>query len=234
MQISSGIQMIGLALYIKEHDALVISDTHIGYESELNAMGVMIPRTQYSSIIKRLDNITKGKRFSKIVVNGDIKHKFGTISDQEWRDTLEFLDYLKKRSDTLILIKGNHDTILDKISNKKGIALKVSLRLGTILITHGDKLIRLSKDIDTIIIGHEHPAISIREEARVEKFKCFLKGKYRGRSLIVQPSFNTLNIGKDILEDDHLSPFLKQDLSNFDVYIIEDKAYYFGKLSSLV
>ena len=62
---------------------------------------------------------------------------------------------------------------------------------------------------------------------RFEKFKCFLKGKYKNKLLIVQPSFNLLTIGTDILKQRLQSPFLK-DIKDFEVFIVEDKIYDFG------
>ena len=44
------------------------------------------------------------------------------------------------------------------------------------------------------------------------------------------PSFNPIYTGVDILKEKTLSPFLKQDLNDFEVYVIEDKVYCFGKI----
>ena len=84
----------------------------------------MVPRFQFPEIIRRLDNIfekLKGNKVDKIVINGDLKHEFGTISDQEWRHTLRLLDYLGKKCKEIILIKGNHDNILGPIANKRNV-----------------------------------------------------------------------------------------------------------------
>ena len=89
------------------------------------------------------------------------------------------------------------------------------------------------KEVSAIIIGHEHPAVSLKDGPRVEQFKCYLKGKYKGKNLIVQPSFNTMVEGTNILRDKILSPFLKQNLGNFNVFVVEDKVYEFGKMKNL-
>ena len=39
--------------------------------------------------------------------------------------------------------------------------------------------------------------------------------------------------GTDILRDKILSPLLKQNLDNFEVFAVEDKIYKFGKLKNL-
>jgi len=231
MQISKNIEIKDLALHLKEENILIIADTHVGYEESLNKQGILIPRFQFQEIIKRLKPILN--QYNKIIINGDIKHEFGTISDQEWRHTLQLIDLLSEHCKELILIKGNHDTILGPIAKKRNIKIVDEYKVNDILITHGDKLKDL-KEIKTIIIAHEHPAISIKEGARTELFKCFLKGKYKKATLIVQPSYNLVTEGTDIIKEKVLSPFLKQDLSDFDVFVVADKVYEFGKLKKLV
>lgn len=233
MKILPHIQIVDLALYFDS--TLVISDVHIGYEEALNKQGILVPRLQFEEIVKRMERIfgvLKNNRIDKIIVNGDLKHEFGTISEQEWRNTLKFLDLLAKHCNEIILIKGNHDTILGPIAKKRNVKVVNELGVGKVLITHGNKITNI-KNYNTIIIGHEHPAVSLKEGPRIEQYKCFLKGKYKGKNLIVQPSFNTIVEGTDILRDEILSPFLQQNLDNFDVYIVEDKVYHFGKLKGL-
>ncbi|MBI2656164.1 metallophosphoesterase [Candidatus Woesearchaeota archaeon] len=259
MEILPNKEIVDLALYFDS--ALVIADVHIGYEEALNKQGVLVPRLQFEEMVKRMENIfsiLRDKRIEKIIVNGDLKHEFGTISEQEWRNTLKFLDLLAKHCNEIVLIKGNHDTILGPIAKKRNVKVvenyivepimdkhnneKTSILKKTkkqsknkILIVHGNRIPNKEplKEASTIIIGHEHPAVSLKEGPRVEQYKCFLKGKYKGKNLIVLPSFNSIVEGTDILRDKILSPFLQQDLDNFDVFIVEDKVYKFGKLRGL-
>mgnify|MGYP001563953643 CR=1 FL=1 len=238
MKILPNVEIIDLALYCDY--TLIIADVHIGYEEALNKQGILVPRLQFEEIIKRINKIfsqLKNKKIKRIIVNGDLKHEFGTISEQEWRNTLKFLDLLAKHCNEVILIKGNHDAILGPIANKRNVKIleHYFIAKSKIFILHGNKIPskeRLKK-ASTIIIGHEHPAVSLKEGPRVEQFKCFLKGKYKGKNLIVQPSFNTMIEGTDLLRDEILSPFLQQNLDNFYVYIVEDKVYQFGKLRNL-
>ena len=232
MEISKNIEIIDLALYLKKENTLIISDIHIGYEESLNKQGIFIPRLYFKDTIKRLEKIIT-RKFDKIIINGDIKHEFGTISDQEWRNTLKLIDFLSKKCDQLILIKGNHDKSLGPISKKRNVGFVDNLTIGNKLIIHGHKLIKIGKNIKTIIIGHEHPAVSLNDKTKTETYKCFLKGKYKKYDLIVQPSFNLVTEGTNILTSKLLSPFLKQDLNNFECWIIGDKEYYFGKLKNI-
>lgn len=234
MKILSNIEIIDLALYF--NSTLVIADVHIGYEEALNKQGILVPRLQFEDMVKRMKrifNLLKNKKIERIIVNGDLKHEFGTISEQEWRNTLKFLDLLAKHCNEIILIRGNHDTILGPIARKRNVKVVDNIAVGKVLATHGNKVPDILKNYSAMIIGHEHPAVSLREGPRIEQFKCFLKGKYKGKNLIVQPSFNAIIEGTDVLKDRILSPFLHQDLDNFEVYIVEDKVYNFGKLRNL-
>jgi putative SbcD/Mre11-related phosphoesterase len=232
MHLSKALEIIDLGIFVKKK-ILVLSDFHIGFEEALNKQGVLVPRFQFKDVIQRLEKILEKIKPEIIVINGDIKHEFGTISDQEWRETLKLADFLSKHCKKLVLTKGNHDKILGPIADKRNIGLVDSFEIDDILIIHGDKIPKGISKYKTIIIGHEHPAVSIQEGGRAEKFKCFLVGKYRGKKLVVQPSFNLVTEGTDVLLEETLSPFLKQKLDDFEVYVVGDKIYGFGKLRNL-
>ncbi|MBS3136315.1 metallophosphoesterase [Candidatus Woesearchaeota archaeon] len=223
----------GLGLYAK--GALIISDVHIGYEEALNKQGILIPRTQFKEITKSWDRVIQeldGNKISRIIINGDLKHEFGTISETEWRNTLKFLDLIGKTCEKITLIRGNHDTNLGPIARKRNVDIKDSCKVEDILVMHGDSLPENSTGIKAIIIGHEHPAVSLREGARIETFKCFIKGKWKGKEIIVTPSFSPIVQGTDILKEKLLSPFLKK-VDDFDVFVAGDKIYEFGKVKNL-
>ncbi len=263
MKITDGIYTKDLALYIKPAKILVISDIHIGYEDDLNKKGFLIPRVHFKEMIDRLGKIMVKTNPETIIITGDLKHQFGSISDQEWRDTLRFFDFLAKSCKNIIIVKGNHDTILTPIARKRSIKMvdyfsvktKIKGKSSNIYICHGD-VIPESKDkdfaeSDIVIIGHEHPAARISDGIRTEKFKCFIYGKWkpkkanikekikgktkmRNKELIVLPSMNLATEGTDLKSDKLLSPFLQQNIENFDVYIpTGEEVLYYGKLRSI-
>lgn len=215
-----------LALEIENN--LVICDVHLGYEEYLNKQGMMLPRSQFKDTVLRLEKIfsEKNKKYDSIIINGDLKHEFGIISQQEWRDVSKFIDFLLKYCSEVIIVEGNHDKITNIISDKKNVKFVRAYQIDDVLIIHGDEVVLIPDGIKTIVIGHEHPAISFREGARTEKYKCWLKGKWKSYTLIVQPSFNLIVEGTDILNDGLLSPFLKEvDLLSMDCFIVSDKVY---------
>ena len=239
-EITDNIVIVNLSLYLKDSESLIISDVHIGLEEAMNKQGILVPRFQFKDLIKSIDYIfsllEKNKwAVKQIITNGDLKHEFGTISKQEWKDTFKFLNYLNKKCSNIVLIKGNHDTILEPIATKKDLTIKDYLRLKDILITHGHKIPKIAsnKSIKTIIIGHEHPAVSITSGLRTETFKAFLVGNWQRKKLIVMPSFCLVTEGTDIMRERLLSPFLSRiNLSNMKAFVVGDKIYDFGKISN--
>ncbi|MBW2991317.1 metallophosphoesterase [Candidatus Woesearchaeota archaeon] len=234
MNLLPNIKIIGLTLYLVKQRILVLADSHIGYEEALNKQGILIPRLQFKEIMSNLEQVFKQVKPKLIIMLGDIKHEFGTISKQEWRDTLNLLDYLLEKA-KVVLIKGNHDNILGPLAKKKNLEIKDYFAVDNVFLCHGHKLMDDNSELkkaETIIIGHEHPAITIRDDVRVEKYKCYLLGKYKKKNLIVMPSFNFVTEGTDVLQEKLLSPFLT-NIDDFKAYILGDKIYDFGRVSKL-
>lgn len=234
MDLVSNLQVHDLALYLRAQKTLVLADIHLGYENYIQQGGYLVPWFQYKQIKTRLTKILEKTKPKKIIINGDLKHEFGKIPQQEWDEVKGLITFLKTYTEDIILIKGNHDNTLGPIARYKKVKLEPDgLLLANYFITHGHKIFPIPKTADTIIIGHEHPAITLSDGATTETCKCFLKGKYNGKTLIVQPSFCLAADGSDILLNKKLSPFLQQDLDDFEVFLAADKVRYFGRIKEL-
>jgi len=212
MFIKPNIQIIDLSLLVK--DTLIFADFHLGYEEALNKKGILMPRFQFKDTMERLKQIfeyvdrtksTKHKiSINKILINGDLKHEFSSISETEWRNILMLIDYLRKHCKELIIIKGNHDMMLKPVLDKRDIKLvdfyvienvdDNKKQTDSTIVLHGDKIpSKKNKEMfeafekaNTIIMGNEHTAISLKESktsVRKEKFKCFLYGKFKSKEI---------------------------------------------------
>ncbi len=232
------IKFIGKAAYIEDENILVFGDVHIGYEEALNKQGIFVPLMQFKQTIDDLNYIfSEINKIDKIVILGDLKHEFGVISHQEWNETLKFLDELEKHCNEIILIKGNHDTILGPIADKRKIKVVQNYKKGKYFFIHGDKpMIEMyDKDIEYIFAGHVHPAVSLREDVKVEKYKCFLVGKEKNKIVIVLPSFMPSIEGSDLMQS-RLKLFNEIDLSKYYVFALSDdqkNIYELGKLEDI-
>lgn len=198
----SNYEFLGKCLLLKEGEEriLVIGDLHLGYEEALQRAGVLVPRKLFGEIIEELKKVLgETEKVHQVVLLGDVKHTFGSILWQEQGDVLELIDFLREYAEEVVLIKGNHDAILEPLAEKKDLTIRESYSVGSVAFVHGDKdqeeLWR--KDIKTWIVGHGHPAITLSDGVKSEKYKCFLEGEYKGRKVIVVPSFTMHNEGTD-------------------------------------
>ncbi len=228
MIINKDFEIIDLALRYK--DNLVISDLHIGIEESLNKKGILIPRFQFKEIMNKLEKIFEKINVKKIIINGDFKHEFGEISEQEWRNCLKIIDYLLDKGD-VVIVKGNHDVLLKPIINKRNVKIVDYFIIDDVAFLHGNKIIKNIK-AKTLVIGDVHSAITLKKGIRKEKYKCFLIGKWKNKKIIVVPAFSSLSEGIDVSNLDKDNPYL-EDIKNFEVYIVEDKVYNFGLLKNI-
>jgi len=241
-EILPGIEIKGLCLYLRGEDTLIFADLHLGYEEELRKMGMLVPLFQYAEVISHLEkvilSVKKGGKIGRAVINGDLKHEFGRISEQEWSEVVRFLSFLEKHFDEIVLVRGNHDSIMGPIAGRKGLSVVDHFFLDTekIYIAHGQKI---PDDVDlkkaqVVIIAHDHPAVSLRDSARTEKVKCFLSGKWKKKTIIQMPSMCFATIGSDPMAEEALSPLLEKNRENFDAYCVEGlEIFYFGKLRNI-
>lgn len=233
LKLTKNSAIVNLGLYT--YETLIISDLHLGYEEMMASKGTMVPKFQLTDMIRQLESIfAQLGPIKTIVINGDLKHEFGSILRTEWREILRFIDFISQKTKQIIITRGNHDIALEPITRKRNIHIVKNFRINDILIAHGDSIDKEARQslVKTIIIGHEHPAIGLKDKNRYEKYKCFLKGQWKGKTLIVQPSFNPLTEGTDILREPLLSPYLKS-IRNFEVFVVAKDVLPFGKVKDI-
>ena len=221
----------------KKEKVLVIGDLHLGYEESLNKSGVLISRKMFEELLKDLDEIfSVVGEVDKIVLLGDVKHDFGEINRQEWSDVIKLFEYLEDRCKDIVIIKGNHDNMLQGIAKQRDIEVKDYFILENMAFLHGDKDFPgiYDKKIKYWIVGHAHPAVKLSDGVKVEKYKCFLSGRYKGKKVIIVPSFFEYSAGSDFREND-LNLAWPFNVDKFEVGVVgEDlKVLDFGKLGKL-
>jgi len=231
-------KFINKSLYFPKEKILVLGDLHIGYEEYLNEQGVFLPRVQFKEIMKDLKKVFKKTgKIEKMVILGDLKHEFGTISSQEWREVKGVLDFLKGKARKIILVKGNHDNILEPIARRKEIKIKEFHVEKGICFLHGHKLFPrcLDKKIKMLVLGHRHPAIILSDKYKKEKYKCFLVGKWRKKKVMILPSFFPFVEGSEIVScyEENSLFISEKSLRNFDVWVVGGDVYRFGKLKRI-
>lgn len=223
---------------------LVIADLHLGYELELTNAGIAMPAFQLTEMEDKLAVLTEEHEPSEVVINGDLKHLFSGIGSQEWGDVRRFVAFVKERARKVVVVRGNHDNYLKTILKRSAVPFfDHYYAIGNTIVIHGHEQDVHAYSYKNIVIGHDHPAIALRDEAGGEvKVPCFVYGKLRNSSLVMMPAFSPLALGVDVLsssKNDYLCPLMREaDLDNFQVIAVdEEKLLKFpaiGKIRSAV
>lgn len=205
--------------------SLVVADLHIGFEGAMAREGNYVP-SLFERMTSSLAAILERERPKRLVIDGDLKHSF----IPEWREREElkaFFERVEGYVGEVILVRGNHDVGLSWL-RELGVEVVESLELGRWKLVHGHRL----EEGERFIIGHEHPAIRLRDEVGASvKVPVFLKGE----GLIVLPAFSPWAYGNDVTRE-IVSPFLRSfDTSKFRVLVpLEGELLDFGELGRLI
>ena len=203
---------------------LVIADLHIGFEMAMAREGNYVPR-MLNRIIRDLTGLLKREKPKRLVIGGDLKHSF--VPSRRERVELEtFLTGVEGYVDEVILVRGNHDVGVLWLK-ELGVEIVDSLNLAGWTVVHGHRL----EDGEKFIIGHEHPAIRLRDEVGASvKVPVFLSGE----RLIVLPAFSPWAYGNDVTRE-IVSPFLRRfEMGSMRVIVpVEGELLDFGNLGKL-
>jgi hypothetical protein len=229
-------------LYLPKIQTLVIADLHLGYEGIMAEKGMLLPKVQFNKIIGIMKQILSQKKAPTLIINGDIKHEFSETSYHEFKEVKDFLEFSTSQFDRVLLIRGNHDTFIQRVTRRYGVEVRDKLEIGKYLFAHGHKEFDLEDKSEVIVIGHEHPSLALFDEVGAkEKIKCFLWGKtLEGKEIIVMPALSYFAYGSDInllSKNDLLSPILRNEVQVDEllpVGIIEgEKCLKFPKIGKL-
>lgn len=220
------------AIFIETLGIIAIADLHLGYEVLSSEHGVFVPRVQFKKTIETMENIVRKVKADRILILGDLKHEFSETTYHEYQEVSSFLRFLIDKFDEIILVRGNHDTFITRITKKFGVSVYDEYTEDNYLFLHGHKEKNLKKiSQSTIVMGHEHPSLALYTDIGVkEKIKCFMYGKAMGKNILVLPAFSFFAQGSDvnlIPASEFLSPLLRDvDIDGFEtIGIIENDRY---------
>lgn len=206
-------------LYHDNLDMLVLSDLHLGLEGSMTYQGSYVPQFQLSEVKKDIQHAQELTEADRILLNGDLKHEFKYTRFSEKEEIQEFMEMLKEIFSEIIIIEGNHDSFLEEVIEGSKISFKDSYLENRILFIHGHKSLDNydDKEYQTVVIGHEHPALELKDEVGyTEKIDCFLYGETnKGKDILILPAFSKISGGSavnNVPESQLLSPVLRNRL----------------------
>jgi len=204
LEIAKGVEATrDFALLLRDERALVISDLHLGFEGALAEQGVSIPRFQRRVILERLGQMFDRTKPDQVVIAGDFKHEFSKNLVDEWVEVKQVLRFIRDRAKP-VLVRGNHDNYLATILGDLNLPLNARAEVGGYTIVHGHEEV---STLHPIIMGHEHPAVKLKDElGATVSVPAFLVTE----RLVVLPAFSPLALGVDVSSYPYLSPILNR------------------------
>ena len=146
-----------------------------------------------------LSGLAKREGVSGIILLGDIKHRVGAITKQEWDDIPFFLKSLAAISQ-VYLVPGNHDgNIRHLVPQEVSMTGSKGMVIGDTLFVHGHAMpSELRSHVHRIVMGHIHPVfLKTGSVIYGERVWIHIKAKKEALfsepglvDIVVVPSFN--------------------------------------------
>jgi putative SbcD/Mre11-related phosphoesterase len=183
----------------KQKKYIAVTDLHLGFEAELDSKGVTLRHSTVHDMVAELSDLARSEGAHGLILLGDVKHKVGSITRQEWEDIPLFLKKLAAISQ-VYLVPGNHDgNIRHLVPEQVSLISSKGMMLEDTLFVHGHSMpSNLRAGIKRIVMGHLHP-VFLKEGSVVNGERVWIHLRARKRALfdqegsldiVVVPSFN--------------------------------------------
>lgn len=201
------------AVFFPRSDVLVLADLHVG---RADASDVDFPVGERAHLRDRLAALLDAFAPETVVFAGDVLHRFEYVPAVA-RETLdELVDVVAAAGADLVATPGNHDPQLPGVLDARTPAC---YRFDDVVVCHGheppgeaagfDAGDASTTDASLYVVGHDHPTIDIEGQRRPTYL--YGPGTYRGRDVLVLPSFTELAAGVEVngmWTDDFSSPLV--------------------------
>ncbi|MEM1297334.1 MAG: metallophosphoesterase [Verrucomicrobiota bacterium] len=144
-----------LAIFHERSRWLALADLHFGYEIEFRRAGGLFPMVGMEKIEERLTSLIEDYEPERVFLAGDLVH--GRASN---REMAAFCRRMGKLGPQLTFLAGNHDR--GAITTK--LDFEDFVRTDGFYIHHGH-LPSAAHEDEIEVVGHHHPAITLRDGA---------------------------------------------------------------------
>ena len=175
------------ALWIPDHDALVVSDLHLEKGSAFAARGQLLPPYDTRATLHRLAALIARLHPAIVVSLGDSFHDAGGPTRMH-ADDLRALDALVCATDWVWIV-GNHDPALPAALRGR---IHETLRVGALTLRHEP-----TANCAGEIAGHLHPCAKVAARGRAVRTRCFATDGAQ----LVMPAFGAYAGGLNVRDD---------------------------------
>jgi len=222
--------------------ALVVADYHAGIEVGLRYQRGVELDSNAAVRRDRLLSLLRRTAADRLVVVGDLAHRIAAPEGEEREEIEALVDAVTDRV-PFTLVVGNHDPgVAEAFADDLDVIASGGGRLGEVGFVHGHTWPDAEVlGAEVVCLGHEHPQVRLEDAvggSRTER--AWLRGRTRPEpfaaradsdateawndpELVVFPAFNDRSGGTwiNVDEQDFLSPFLPDGLSDGDAYLLD-------------
>jgi putative SbcD/Mre11-related phosphoesterase len=178
----------------------VLSDVHLGAEAELRRRGIFMPDVSGKGIWAAwgvLCERLKAAGRSRLVIAGDLFD----VPAPDAKAVAMAVELFRALPDgcRVALIPGNHDPspeVLARMFDGLRVELADSATVGGYTVMHGDRA--LGRAAGGLIVGHQHPAVMIRNRVQAAKMICYAVCAIPKGRLMVLPAFSRAPLGSTL------------------------------------
>lgn len=208
------------ALWLETERTLVVADVHLGYAWAHRHGGQLLPLSAGEDSTERLLELQRDFRPREIVLLGDLVHRAVPVPELE-RELHELVTRLGSGS-LLTFLRGNHDQQIEMLlaGTAPQLQPKLEARVGPHLLVHGDADVSASRPPGRIIMGHEHPVLTLDDAvASAARCPCFLVSE----TVVVLPAFSPWSAGSPINHGQFMSPIARRTEFSEAVAIVGER-----------
>jgi DNA ligase-associated metallophosphoesterase len=181
------------AVYLPQHNALLVSDVHLGKSETFQRFGIPISSQVNHATLERLKQVCDRTQAQQLFILGDLFHAKAGMVDEVIDGWLTFL---AETSLAAHLILGNHDRALaDDLSQLSLTCYDEAINLDSLVLSH--EPLALFQGLN--ICGHVHPCVRIGGRGDRLRLPCFYWEAQLNR--LTLPSFGEFTGGYDVTVD---------------------------------
>jgi len=202
------------ALWIAESQTAIVADVHLGYSWAQRRRGELGPLADFRTREKLL-RLADDLKPLRIVFLGDLVHAPRPCApEREWIENT--LVELKGRAE-LIAVRGNHDRAFSREFGHLEIDALESWSASNLIAVHGDRFNFAHPDGQTLVLGHFHPCLGVKDAAGAsQKLPLYLASP----RCVLLPAFSPFARGYDVisgLPEDLAACFGKEQIEAYAV-----------------
>lgn len=185
--------LLDRALYVPNHQALLVSDLHLGKAETFQLAGIPVAQQVNGETLERLRSHCHMVKPQKIIILGDLFHSRQGLVPEVIAAWSQFLEDIKAH---VTLILGNHD----RAARGPKFAMEYSthpISLGKLLLSHEPVTSDSNFPKDHLnICGHVHPVVKLQSAVDRLRLPCFYHEHSHQR--LTLPSFGSFTGGYEV------------------------------------